>query len=88
MRGIVKARCRKEGRSEALNLVQLSSFLEALSAQLSGGASNSADGGRTWDALVIEPAMLLLDEPLEALEQGPQASMQVSSCGPFGDRLD
>ncbi len=73
MRGISKAdAARKVG--EALNLVQLSSFGKRYPAQLSGGQQQRVALGR---ALVIEPAMLLLDEPLGALDKGLRESMQV-----------
>jgi putative spermidine/putrescine transport system ATP-binding protein/spermidine/putrescine transport system ATP-binding protein len=73
MRGITKAdAARKVG--EALNLVQLSSFGKRYPAQLSGGQQQRVALGR---ALVIEPAMLLLDEPLGALDKGLRESMQV-----------
>jgi putative spermidine/putrescine transport system ATP-binding protein/spermidine/putrescine transport system ATP-binding protein len=73
MRGITKVdAARKVG--EALNLVQLSSFGKRYPAQLSGGQQQRVALGR---ALVIEPAMLLLDEPLGALDKGLRESMQV-----------
>jgi ABC-type Fe3+/spermidine/putrescine transport system ATPase subunit len=59
---------------EALSLVQLSSFGKRYPAQLSGGQQQRVALGR---ALVIEPAMLLLDEPLGALDKGLRESMQV-----------
>jgi putative spermidine/putrescine transport system ATP-binding protein len=73
MRGIAKADAAKKV-AEALNLVQLSSFGKRYPAQLSGGQQQRVALGR---ALVIEPAMLLLDEPLGALDKGLRESMQV-----------
>jgi putative spermidine/putrescine transport system ATP-binding protein len=73
MRGIAKADAVRRV-SEALNLVRLSSFGTRYPAQLSGGQQQRVALGR---ALVIEPAMLLLDEPLGALDKGLRESMQV-----------
>ncbi|CAH1672862.1 ABC transporter ATP-binding protein [Chelatococcus asaccharovorans] len=73
MRGIKKAAA-KARVAEALTLVQLSSFGGRYPAQLSGGQQQRVALGR---ALVIEPAMLLLDEPLGALDKGLRESMQV-----------
>ena len=60
--------------AEALDLVQLADFGEPLPSQLSGGQQQRVALAR---ALVIEPAMLLLDEPLGALDKGLRESMQV-----------
>jgi putative spermidine/putrescine transport system ATP-binding protein/spermidine/putrescine transport system ATP-binding protein len=73
MRGISKADAAKKVE-EALSLVQLSSFGGRYPSQLSGGQQQRVALGR---ALVIEPAMLLLDEPLGALDKGLRESMQV-----------
>src|SRR5712671_5386878 len=73
MRGIAKADAAKKV-ADALNLVQLSSFGSRYPAQLSGGQQQRVALGR---ALVIEPAVLLLDEPLGALDKGLRESMQV-----------
>lgn len=73
MRGMSKADAARKV-SEALSLVQLSNFGKRYPAQLSGGQQQRVALGR---ALVIEPAMLLLDEPLGALDKGLRESMQV-----------
>jgi len=73
MRGIAKAEAAQKVAA-ALSLVQLSSFGKRYPAQLSGGQQQRVALGR---ALVIEPAMLLLDEPLGALDKGLRESMQV-----------
>jgi putative spermidine/putrescine transport system ATP-binding protein len=73
MRGIKKEEAAKRV-ADALALVQLGSFGERFPSQLSGGQQQRVALGR---ALVIEPAMLLLDEPLGALDKGLRESMQV-----------
>ncbi|WFU42186.1 ABC transporter ATP-binding protein [Bradyrhizobium sp. CB82] len=73
MRGVGKAEAAQKVAA-ALNLVQLSSFGKRYPAQLSGGQQQRVALGR---AIVIEPAMLLLDEPLGALDKGLRESMQV-----------
>ncbi|MGV7216308.1 ABC transporter ATP-binding protein [Bradyrhizobium sp. UFLA05-112] len=73
MRGIAKAEAAKKVAA-ALSLVQLSNFGKRYPTQLSGGQQQRVALGR---ALVIEPAMLLLDEPLGALDKGLRESMQV-----------
>jgi putative spermidine/putrescine transport system ATP-binding protein/spermidine/putrescine transport system ATP-binding protein len=73
MRGISKADAAKKVE-DALSLVQLSSFGGRYPSQLSGGQQQRVALGR---AIVIEPAMLLLDEPLGALDKGLRESMQV-----------
>lgn len=58
----------------ALDLVKLSSKEERLPAQLSGGEQQRVALAR---ALVNRPAVLLLDEPLSALDQQLRQEMQV-----------
>ncbi|MBL8697642.1 MAG: ABC transporter ATP-binding protein [Alphaproteobacteria bacterium] len=73
MRGISKADTVARVR-HALDLVRLGDFGERFPAQLSGGQQQRVALAR---ALVIEPAVLLLDEPLGALDKGLRESMQV-----------
>jgi putative spermidine/putrescine transport system ATP-binding protein len=73
MRGI-KRRDAQPRVQEALDLVQLGGHQDKLPSQLSGGQQQRVALAR---ALVIEPAVLLLDEPLGALDKNLRESMQV-----------
>ena len=73
MRGIKRGSAGPRVR-EALDLVQLGDHQDKLPSQLSGGQQQRVALAR---ALVIEPAMLLLDEPLGALDKSLRESMQV-----------
>ena len=58
----------------ALDLVQLGGFADRMPSALSGGQQQRVALAR---ALVIEPAVLLLDEPLGALDKSLREEMQV-----------
>jgi putative spermidine/putrescine transport system ATP-binding protein len=73
MRGIKRRDAGPRVR-EALDLVQLGPHQDKLPSQLSGGQQQRVALAR---ALVIEPAVLLLDEPLGALDKNLRESMQV-----------
>jgi NitT/TauT family transport system ATP-binding protein len=70
-----QGRLRTEGRriDEALARVRLTEFAEALPHQLSGGMAQRAALAR---ALVNDPRLLLLDEPLGKLDQLTRLTMQ------------
>jgi spermidine/putrescine ABC transporter ATP-binding subunit len=72
-RGIAKAKIARRV-DEALALVKLSGFADRKPRQLSGGQQQRVALAR---ALVIEPKVLLLDEPLSALDKNLRGSMQV-----------
>jgi spermidine/putrescine ABC transporter ATP-binding subunit len=72
-RGIPKAEIARRV-DEALALVKLSGFADREPRQLSGGQQQRVALAR---ALVIRPKVLLLDEPLSALDKNLRGSMQV-----------
>ncbi len=70
----VDARERRRRIDDVLSLVQLESFAERLPRQLSGGQQQRVALAR---AIVIQPDVLLLDEPLGALDRKLRDQMQV-----------
>ena len=72
-RGLARASI-DERVADALQLVQLGGYGERMPSQLSGGQQQRVALAR---AIVVEPALLLLDEPLGALDKSLRQSMQV-----------
>jgi putative spermidine/putrescine transport system ATP-binding protein len=77
MRGI-RRRAAAARIGDALRLVRLDGFERRLPAALSGGQQQRVALAR---ALVVEPALLLLDEPLTALDKNLREGMQVELRG-------
>ena len=73
MRGVPRAEA-EERVARALDTVSLGSFADRYPAQLSGGQQQRVAVARV---LVLEPRVLLLDEPFSALDAKLRAGMQV-----------
>lgn len=73
MRGVSKAEAR-ERVARALDMVQLGAFADRKPSQLSGGQQQRVALAR---ALVFEPNVVLMDEPLGALDKQLREQMQL-----------
>jgi ABC-type Fe3+/spermidine/putrescine transport system ATPase subunit len=71
----VKRRARDEAVSRTLGQVQLSDFAARMPGQLSGGQQQRVALAR---AMVFQPPVLLMDEPLAALDRRLRQSMQLN----------